>query len=472
MRIKRAGFTLIEVILVLAALSTVTAIAVPNYTSRLQESKVKADIVQMDTLLSDFQLNQIVPEYAYRLGSTLNASMTPEGILQSYVDDLFDATSSEYMADLYSPDTEETLVLEEGVWVSVYKAETDGDHLWLSNRTTGTESDGRVRIPDSKTFNDKYTEGENITWGDTLLYIGDRENLESRFSGLTCDNFVMESQFYYDNHVHQDKDHKSYYGVVFNYVDDDNFFMVSLRLKNGSKKFDVFEIKDGNWTEVIKGMKLPNDFNPSGNGDFAENIDYETKIQVDNSADGASNVTFWIKKKSDPSYYEVFDSSFSVEEEQKSQRYGFYIGDPLVGSKLKAGGEIAYITPEQDELYVFGDETTYINPEVQIQLDAYPSASCVGQGTPPPPPPFGDDWEVTLAMEKGKNKKWTILFSMNEEGTYDVNGTSYSYDTPNEVIEIYKGKDDSMVFRVWDAENEINTNVPNPLIFVDGEVMY
>ena len=471
MKIKGAGFTLIELILILAVLSTITAIAVPNYTSSLQESKVKADIVQMDTLLSDFQLNQIVPDYEYRLGSTLNASIAAEEILQSYVDDLFDPTSSEYLPDLASPDTEETLVLESGVWVSVYRAETDGDHLWLSNRTTSTESDGRVRIPNSKIYNDKYTEGENITWGDTLLYIGDRENLESRFYGLECNNFVMESQFYYDNHVHQDKDHKSYYGVVFNYVDDDNFFMVSLRLKNGAKNFDVFEVNDGNWTGVIKGMKLPNDFNPSGNGDFAENVDYETKIQVDNGTSGFSDVTFWIKKRSDPSYYQVFQRVFTVEEVQKSQRYGFYIGDPLSGSQLKWGGEIEYITPEQDELYILGDETTYTNPEVQIQLDGYPSAECIGNETLPLPP-SGKEWEVRLDMEEGKNKKWTILFSMNEEGTYGVNGTSYSYDTPYEVIEIYKGKDDSIAFWVWNAENEVNTNVPNPLVFVDGEGTY
>lgn len=38
-RIKRAGFTLIEVILVLAALATVTALVVLNYISRLLESK-------------------------------------------------------------------------------------------------------------------------------------------------------------------------------------------------------------------------------------------------------------------------------------------------------------------------------------------------------------------------------------------------------------------------------------------------
>lgn len=469
---KRGGFTLVQVILVLAVLSTVTALAVPNYTSRLQESKVKADIVQMDTLLSDFQLNQIVPDYAYSMVSADNADQTAKEILQAYIAALFDSNSQTYMSELYSPDTEETLVLEGGNWVPVYRAESDDEYLWLSNRTTGTESDARVRIPDRRAIDDKYTEGENITWGDTLLLVGDRENMESRFFGLSCDNFVMESEFFYDNHVHQNQDHKTYYGLVFNYVDDDNFFMIALRLKNGAKKFEVYEVNDGNWTAIMKNKKLPNDFNPSGNDDFEENIDYETKVQVDNGTSGRSQVRFWIKKKTDPQYYEVFNTGFDVAETHKSQRYGFYIGDPLSGSKLTGGGEIQYITPEQDELYVFGDETTYTNPEVQIQLAAYPSTECVGEEIMPPPPQ-PEDWAVDLFVTKGNNGKWSVNFSMNRTGLYVVDGKEFAYTTPDVQVEIYNGKKEASIqLQVRNDEMEWKTNIPEPFVFTEGGFSY
>ncbi|BES66685.1 hypothetical protein SANA_31240 [Gottschalkiaceae bacterium SANA] len=393
---EKLGFTLIEVLLVLALLGSAIALAVPNFMDAFDGSKDKADAAQMDFLLNGFQSRQapfydshtnlydmLNPAYANEDGT-----QDAEQALNLYLRDVLNPSSEVYIEGVQCV-TKEQATMNDGS--SVFKAESNNDKLWISCKLDNNRSNAEIRIPEPQSEDNEYSAGANIRWGDSLLYIGDFENLEARFTSGTCDDYQMAAGFQYDNHVHQDGDHKSHMGLVFNYLDDGNFFLLDLELKNGSKKINVYQVVDGLWSERDKNIGIGQNYNLPGNKDYTDDIEFHARMTVWNSVNGKSTVKLELAQVgiAGGSYDEVFTKEYSVEENQKSSQYAFYIGEPD-GNQLKQDGVIIgykdindprrgeYMTTDSsdDRPVDPEDPSTYQYGDVQIQLLSYPTFLC------------------------------------------------------------------------------------------------
>lgn len=375
------GFTLIEILVALALLVSTTALAAPNVMEALDGSQNKADAAQMDYLLASFQMHQ-APFYdphtnpydmlnpAYQLE---DGSIDAEQALDLYLKDVLDSSKDVYIEGVQCVTTEESLKDGE----PVFQAESSGGMLWISCRMDGNRSNAETRIPTADHEDYIYSTGEGIRWGDSLLYIGDYENLESRFVAGQCLDYQMEAGFHFDNHVHQAGDHKSHMGVVFNYLDDDNFCLLDLELKNGTKKMSVYQVNNGTWTELAKNINIAQNYNLPGNKDYVNELTFRTRMTVWNSESGVSTVKLELAQAgvSGGNYSEVFTQSFSIAEEKKSSQYAFYIGEPD-GNQIKQDGVIIAYKDFDDDPVDPDDPSTFVYEDVQIQLLAYPSFLC------------------------------------------------------------------------------------------------
>lgn len=377
---QRAGFTLIEILVALALLVSTTALAAPNVMEALDGSEDKADAAQMDYLLASFQMHQapffdshtnpydmLNPAYQAEDG-TIHA----EQALNLYLKDVLDPEKEVYIEGVQCVTTQKS----EKDGASVFKAESSGDKLWISCRMDGNRSNAEIRIPAADHLDYEYSTGGSIRWGDTLLYIGDYENLETRFVTGTCQDYRMEAGFYYDNYVHQDNDHKSHMGIAFNYLDDENFCMIDLELKNGTKKIAVYQIQNGIWKTLMSDSNVPKIFDVQGNEDFSNEVKFDSKVEVVNSESGKTSITFWMKPEGG-SYQEIFAESFSISDEKKSSRYGFYIGEPSGN-----GNSTEFTLLKEEDLPNSVDQedvSTYVYENVQIQLLKYPTFICEGE---------------------------------------------------------------------------------------------
>jgi prepilin-type N-terminal cleavage/methylation domain-containing protein len=448
---KKLGFTLIEVLIVLALLGSAIALAVPNFMDALDGSKDKADAAQMDFLLNGFQSRQapfydshtnlydmLNPAYA-----NADGTQDAEQALNLYLDDVLDPSSEVYIEGVQCV-TREQAKMNDGT--SVFKAESNNGKLWISCKLDNNRSNAEIRIPEIQSEDDEYSAGANIRWGDSLLYIGDFENLEARFTSGTCKDYQMAAGFRYDNHVHQDGDHKSHMGLVFNYLDDGNFFLLDLELKNGSKKISVYQVVDGSWSELDKGLSIGQNYNLPGNKDYTDDIEFHARMTVWNSVNGTSTVKLELAQVgiNGGSYDEVFTKDYSVVESQKSSQYAFYIGEPD-GNQLKQDGVIIgykdindprrgeYTTTDaSDDRPLDPDDTsTFQYGDVQIQLLSYPTFLCANEdGTyDEEDPSSGEETTITItepdfesdqvvahstpSLDTSKNEKFQYQFYKN-----------------------------------------------------------
>ena len=174
---KNWGFTLIEVILVLALLGSATAIAAPNVIDVLDDSKDKADTAQMDFLLNAFQLQQDAffdtHESAYDM---LNPNTTPEDALNAFLKDaLTNPDSDVYISDVKRLKTGETPTADD--WL--FKAVTTDTQIWIACEHPHNESSIKLRIPNTETIDYTYLEGQPETG--TWMIIGDDDRLRAEY---------------------------------------------------------------------------------------------------------------------------------------------------------------------------------------------------------------------------------------------------------------------------------------------------
>ena len=430
---EKLGFTLVELLIVLALLGSAMALAVPNFMDAFDGSKDKADAAQMDFLLNGFQLRQ-APFYDSHTNiyDMLNPTYTKddgtldaEAALNKYLEDVLDSSSEVYIEGVQCV-THEQAKMNDGT--PVFKAEARSDKLWISCKLDDNRSNAAIRIPEIQSEKDEYSAGANIRWGDSLLYIGDFENLEARFTSGTCKDYQMAAGFQYDNHVHQDGDHKSHMGLVFNYLDDGNFFLLDLELKNGSKKINVYQVVEGSWKELDKGISIGQDYNLPGNKDFTNDIEFHARMTVWNSVNGTSTVKLELAQVGidGGSYDEIFINDYSIAESQKSSQYAFYIGEPN-GNQLKQDGVIIgykdindprrgeyMTTDDSDDTPLDADDpSTFQYEDVQIQLLSYPTFLCENEdGTyGEEEPSSGEETTITIT-EPDFNSDRVVAHSM------------------------------------------------------------
>lgn len=395
---ERLGFTLIEILVVLALLGSATALAAPNVMAALDGSEDKADAAQMDYLLASFQMNQApfndehTSQYDLLKPDNVEYTKDADGnitnveikvgaaveTLNLFLQDaMLDATSDVYIEGVQCVTTEKS---SKG-GKPIFQAEESNGMLYIVCMSgDGNRSNAEIRIPGIDHISYNYSAGEQIRWGDSLLYIGDYENLESRFVSGQCQDYQMEAGFYLENHVHQAGDHKSHMGLVFNYLDDENFCLIDLELKNGTKKMAVYQVVDGIWSELEKNIGISHDFNFPGNNDYANDLRFKTRMTVWNSEIGTTTVKLEMAQEGvdDGTYDEIFTADYSIAEEQKSSQYAFYIGEPA-GNQLKQDGVIIGYKDFDDGPVDPEDPSTFEYENVQIQLLAYPSFICEGE---------------------------------------------------------------------------------------------
>ena len=166
-------------------------------------------------------------------------------------------------------------------------------------------------------------------------------------------------------------------GLVFNYIDDNNFCLLDLQLKNGTKKMSVYQVSNGAWSELAKNINIAHNYNLPGNKDFVNEITFKTRMTVWNSDSGVSEVKLELAQVgvNGGNYSEIFTQSFSITEEKKSSQYAFYIGEPK-GNQIKQDGVVIGYKDFDDEPVDPEDPSTFEYEDVQIQLLAYPSFLC------------------------------------------------------------------------------------------------
>ncbi len=174
---KEFGFTLIEVILVIALLGSVTAMAAPELMDVFDGSKDKADVAQMDFLLNAFQIQQ-APFYEDHNGryDMLNSNNTPEGALKHFLQDaLTDPGSTVYIEGVKRVKTGETSAENNPVFIPA----TSATHVWIESKDHKNKSNIKLRIPGTETIDRKYTDGEMLkgTW----MIIGDDDRLRADY---------------------------------------------------------------------------------------------------------------------------------------------------------------------------------------------------------------------------------------------------------------------------------------------------
>lgn len=195
---KTRGFTLIELILVLGLVTTLGALAAPQFTAVFDQSKDQADIAQMDMLMAAFQLEQ-APFYEsherpYDLlntrniqtltddtGAIVGSEVIPQKAvetLQTFLDDVTDPNNSVYMEDALCITTGQSR------WKSgsVFRALLVNDQtLKIVCQEDGNESSIHLLIPKTDTISYLYSEDEpeEGTW----MVIGDDDRLRAEYVG-------------------------------------------------------------------------------------------------------------------------------------------------------------------------------------------------------------------------------------------------------------------------------------------------
>jgi type IV pilus assembly protein PilA len=199
---KRArGFTLIELILVLGLVTTLGALAAPQFTDVFDHSKDKADIAQMDQLLAAFQLEQ-APFYEghngdYDLLNDENVSYVREDgkivdtivdpvkakeTLQAFLDNVVKPGSDVYMEGAKCVKTEKTHVVKNGKQRSVFEAKLTKNNTCLKIICRADKNESSIGLPLpglNKPIDDVYSDGEmvNGTW----MIIGDDDRLRADY---------------------------------------------------------------------------------------------------------------------------------------------------------------------------------------------------------------------------------------------------------------------------------------------------
>lgn len=174
---KNLGFTLIEVILVLALLGSATAIAAPNVIDVLDDSKDRADTAQMDFLLNAFQLQQgAYYETHHGEYDMMNPNTTPEQALNAFLKDaLTDPDSDVYIADVKRVKTDQIPTAGN----MIFKGVASETQIWIECDHPDNASSIKLRIPGKETIDYVYSEGqpERSTW----MIIGDDDRLRAEY---------------------------------------------------------------------------------------------------------------------------------------------------------------------------------------------------------------------------------------------------------------------------------------------------
>ena len=198
---NRIGFTLIELILVLGLVTTLGALAAPQFTDVFDHSKDQADIAQMDQILAAFQLEQ-APFYEghdgdYDLLKAENVSYVREGgkivdtivdpdqaekTLQAFLNNVVKPGSDVYMEGAKCVKTEKTHVTKGGEQISVFEAKLNKEKTGLKIVCRADKNESSIELPLpglNKPIDDVYSDGEMING--TWMIIGDDDRLRADY---------------------------------------------------------------------------------------------------------------------------------------------------------------------------------------------------------------------------------------------------------------------------------------------------
>lgn len=207
---KTLGFTLIELILVLGLLTTIGAMAAPQFTAVFDHSKDDADVAQMDQLMVAFQLEQApffkAHEGEFDLlksgnvtytkdvnGNVLATMVDPQKAketLQSFLNAVVNPGSAAYMEGAQCVNSGQTQ--KEGETVFLAKVDEKKRVLWIVCREDQNQSIIRLKIPGTDTISYVYSdeELENGTW----LIVGDDDRLRTDY----VEDYLKKDKSFFD----------------------------------------------------------------------------------------------------------------------------------------------------------------------------------------------------------------------------------------------------------------------------------
>ncbi|BES66686.1 hypothetical protein SANA_31250 [Gottschalkiaceae bacterium SANA] len=195
------GFTLIELILVLGLVTTLGALAAPQFTDVFDHSKDQADIAQMDQLLVAFQLEQAPfyeghdgkydmlkdenVKYKWKNGEIVDTIVKPAKArltLQAFLNNVVKPGSDVYMEGAKCVKTEKTHVIKNGKQRSVFEAKLTKKNTCLKIICRADKNESSIELPLpglNKPIDDVYSDGEmvNGTW----MIIGDDDRLRADY---------------------------------------------------------------------------------------------------------------------------------------------------------------------------------------------------------------------------------------------------------------------------------------------------
>ncbi|BES66687.1 hypothetical protein SANA_31260 [Gottschalkiaceae bacterium SANA] len=184
---KICGFTLIELILVLALLTSMGALAAPQVISVFDHSKEDLEQLQMTQVLLAYQQADIQ-------GDLASDQADAEGKFVNFLKS--EKQNPIYLSGIDTP----CCVTGTGQLSDNYRAVQDGDRLFIECKECGLRSDDSINLSrdDSEIVDYTYLDEVNFEQG-TWLIIGDDENLrQDYFKKLKIDaerNYKMETNF-------------------------------------------------------------------------------------------------------------------------------------------------------------------------------------------------------------------------------------------------------------------------------------
>lgn len=172
MKLRRnLGFTLIEVLLIIGLLGSVTAIAAPNFLGAKDNAEEEACQDQMDFILSGFQTEQLYPDspYAFAELEGTEEDRAGEALLNKFIDLAINPDSSDQVG---FPDH---VVCPSGD--TDYEAWVEGDRLYVHCKVHDVLSHASLGPRPLKTDPTVYDTGDGWTSTDNNMIVGDHESL-------------------------------------------------------------------------------------------------------------------------------------------------------------------------------------------------------------------------------------------------------------------------------------------------------
>jgi type II secretory pathway pseudopilin PulG len=271
---RNKGFTLVELVLIIALLATITALAAPNIFTAENKAKEEACRDQMDFLLQGFQNEQLHSDSIYAF-----TSVDTDGLqkLQAYIDLATSSSPSDYI----NVGFEEQVVCPSGQATN-YQAKVKDDQLYvycpIHDEYSHTGLMGRPEKSDTKT----YTDLDAWIGTDNNWIVGDHES----FFVLPIKDQYYHAEigfkfFVYDDGTDEEGDPITEY----RYDDPDWYLEIPLTSKDT-------ELTTGSYSDTVvnpiyeDGKTRPLGYNIDGSGMTTEGLAFALAIDFQETEDG------------------------------------------------------------------------------------------------------------------------------------------------------------------------------------------